>query len=324
MKSSKSDVSGGFTSDCLLHGPDILFFHLAAVFRGWMVHGTLTSSVLACAFLPLLKPLKPEHVTSMFCAIAGSSLILKQFEKTVLELWGGLLQSDGLQFGYKRGASTTQCTWLVQEVVQHYLRSGCHPVIAVLDCSRAFALARWDELFERLLARLPAIVVRVLLYSYENQYAWTRWGQARSRQFQIHNGTREGSMFSPDAWSAYTDPLLKRLRTLGVGCRLAGMFMGAFFYSDDQLLIAPNRRAMEIMLREVENFAQNSNIQFSTDPDPARSKSKLIFVCGRQPGLAKPAPLFLCGRPLPWVSTASQLGHEIHESGDMHHDATVK
>ena len=74
--------------------------------------------------------------------------------------------------------------------------------------------------------------------------------------------------------------------------------MGAFLYSDDQLLIAPNRRAMELMLAVVEQFAAESNIQFSTDPDPAKSKCKLVFVCGRQLGLAKPAPLPLCGRPL--------------------------
>ena len=324
MKHQKTDVSGGFTSDCLLHGPDILFDQLAAVFRGWMVHGTVTSSVLACAFLPLIKPQKPSDVTSSFRAIAGSSLVLKVFEKTILEVWGSLLASDGLQFGYKKGASTTQATWLVQEVVQHYLRNGSHPIIAVLDCSRAFALARWDQMFQRLLARLPAIIVRVIMYSYENQYAWARWGNARSQRFRIQNGIREGSIFSPDAWTTYTDPLLLRLRALGVGCHLAGLFMGAMIYSDDQILLAPNRRAMELMLREVELFAQESNILFSTDPDPAKSKSKLIFVCGRQPGLAKPAPLLLCGRQLPWVSTASHLGHELHETGEMTHDAEVK
>ena len=74
----------------------------------------------------------------------------------------------------------------------------------------------------------------------------------------------------------------------------------------------------------MEKFAIESNIQFSTDPDPAKSKSKLIFVCGRKPGLAKPASLLLCGQPLPWVSTASHLGHELHESGDFRHDVLVK
>ena len=208
--------------------------------------------------------------------------------------------------------------------MQHYLRNGSNPIIAVLDCSRAFDLARWDRLFERLLARLPAIVVRVLLYAYENQYAWARWGRARSDRFSIRNGTRQGSVFSPDAWTCYTDPLMQQLRTLGVGCQLAGLFMGAFLYSDDQLLLAPNRRAMELMLEEVERFAAVSNIQFSTDPDPSKSKSKLIFVCGHQTGLAKPAPLMLCGQPLPWVAAATHLGHELHETGEMRHDATVK
>ena len=38
----------------------------------------------------------------------------------------------------------------------------------------------------------------------------------------------------------------------------------------------------------------------------------------------KPAPLILGGRELPWVATASHLGHELHESGNMEHDAKVK
>ena len=55
MKPSKADVSEGFTSDSLLHAPDSLFDLLASVYRSWLIHGTVTPSLLACAFLPLLK-----------------------------------------------------------------------------------------------------------------------------------------------------------------------------------------------------------------------------------------------------------------------------
>ena len=48
---------------------------------------------------------------------------------------------------------------------------------------------------------------------------------------------------------------------------------------------------MENILNEVETFSQESNIEFSTEPDPSKSKSKLISVCGRQPSLAKPGQL---------------------------------
>ena len=87
--------------------------------------------------------------------------------------------SDGLQFGYKVGASTTQCTWLVQEVVQLYLRHGSHPLVAMLDCSKAFDLARWDVLFSCVLERnLPVAVMRLLIAIYQDQFAWVQWGGA--------------------------------------------------------------------------------------------------------------------------------------------------
>ena len=180
-------------------------------------------------------------------AIARSSLILKLSENTVLELWGGLLQSDGLKFGFKRGASTTQCTWLVQEVIQHNLRSGSNPALPswitpgrLIWPAGTSSSSCCCQLLPTV-AKLPAIVVTVLLYSYENQFSWARWGTARSAQFRIKNGTHQGFMYSPDTWCCCTDPLLERLQALGVGCRLAGLLMGAFLYSDDHLLIAPNR-----------------------------------------------------------------------------------
>ena len=47
----------------------------------------------------------------------------------------------------------------------------------VLDCTKAFDLAKFSILFKRLLARgMPVVVVRVLAHSYIEQEAWVRWG----------------------------------------------------------------------------------------------------------------------------------------------------
>ena len=326
LKPKKSDVSGGFTSDAILNSPDILFVHLAAVFRDWVVHGTVTPSLLACAFLPLLKnSLKDPADTGSYRAIAGSSLILKLFEKTVLLLWGDSLSSDTLQFGFKSGVSTTQCSWLVQEVVGHFLREGSHPLVVVLDCSKAFDLCRFDKLFGSVLEKgMPPIIVRVLMYMYEEQFAWVRWGNARSARFLISNGTRQGSIASPCLWSVYLDPLLKYLRKLGVGCHVGDVFLGVMAYADDLVLLAPNRAAAAQMIDACESWAKENNVLFSTDPNPSKSKSKVIFMCGQQRQLSKPAPLRLCGRDLPFVETATHLGHELHETGTMDYDTRVK
>ena len=60
---------------------------------------------------------------------------MKLFDKVVLLLWGHLLSTDSLQFGYKVGTSTTQCSWLVTEVANHFLRQGTCPIITLLDCT---------------------------------------------------------------------------------------------------------------------------------------------------------------------------------------------
>ena len=77
---------------------------------------------------------------------------------------------------------------------------------------------------------LPAIIIRVIVRVYEDQYAWVKWGNTRSSVFSIVNGTRQGSILSPALFAVYMDDLLVELRRLGVGCKVADVFMG---YCDD-------------------------------------------------------------------------------------------
>ena len=83
-------------------------------------------------------------------------------------MWGELLDTDSMQFGFKAGVSTTQCTWVVNEVTNYYMRRGTAVTACLLDCSKAFDKCRFDKLFEKLIRKgLPAVVVRVLIYIYE-------------------------------------------------------------------------------------------------------------------------------------------------------------
>ena len=252
-------------------------------------------------------------------------LILKTFELVILNLWGHLLSSDSLQFGYKAKTSTIHCTWLVSEVVQHMLRGGINPILTVLDCSKAFDKCKFSILFNRLLDKgLPPIVVRIIVFIYTEQFCWVKWGDSKSSFFKVTNGTRQGAILSPFFWAVYADPLISRLRSLGVGVHIGGLFMGCVLYADDLLLIAPSRSAMQRMLEEINAFAKEVNITFSSDEDPNKSKSKCIFVIGKKANITKPAPLMLGDHQLPFVSKAEHLGNILSESGDMELDASSK
>ena len=111
------DVSGGFTSDSLLNGPDIMFDQIETGFRSFLTLGTVTSYLLACCFLPVIKVTKDAADTGSHRANGGSSLILKVFEKVTLVVWGYLLSSDTVQFGSK------QKTMFLKIIITNTLRS---------------------------------------------------------------------------------------------------------------------------------------------------------------------------------------------------------
>ena len=66
IEPDKWDVSEGYTSDSILNAPDSFFDMLASVYRSWLVHGSVTLTLLSCFFLPLLKSFlkNPEEINS--------------------------------------------------------------------------------------------------------------------------------------------------------------------------------------------------------------------------------------------------------------------
>ena len=282
IKPGKSDVSESYTSDAILNAPDSFFNLLAMVYRSWIIHGTVSLPLLACAFLPLVKGRKDPAKIDSYRAIAGSALLLKLFDKVILLIWGHFLASGSLQFSYKSGTGTTQCSWMVMEVAQHFLKRGTPCMVTVLDCSKAFDMVKFSTLFRKLAtAGLPPIIVRVLVFVYEEQFAWVKWGKAKSKQFSIVNGTRQGSVLSPSLSSLYMDELLIKLRNLGIGCHISGVFFGAALYADDLVLLAPSRNALQKMLDLCSEYAGEHNLVFSTDPNPDLSKTNVCTWWGR-------------------------------------------
>ena len=297
-------MSESYTSDVFLNAPDILFLHLSEIFKSFLFHGTVTLEILSCAFMPLFKGgLKSANKSDSYRTLAGASRLLKLFEYVVLDLWGHLLATDSMQFGFKSGVSTTQCTWLVLEVATYFMRRGVSVNSCLLDCSKAFDKCRFDKLFTTMLSKsVPAVVVRALVFAYQEQKGWIRTGERNSDTFQISNGTRQGSVLSPLLFTAcYLDGLIVKLRKMELGCFVEGWWMGCLGYCDDLILLAPNREVLQKMVSVCEEYGEEMNLEFSTDPVPAKSKTKCILFSGTHKRVSYPKAVKLKGKELPWV-----------------------
>ena len=115
---------------------------------------------------------------------------------------------------------------------------------------------------------------------------------------------------SPSLFCVYLDTLLARLRESGVGCHLGGSYCGAFGYADHVTLLSPSRQGLQIMLNICEEFSSSHSMLFSTDPVPAKSKTKCMFF-SRMRSSDQIHNVKLNGDTLPWVDTAKHLGNYL-------------
>ena len=323
MRSGKIDVTQGYSSDVFSHAPPMLCKLLAEVFRSYLVHGTITVSILACSFMPLLKSARKDATKfDSWRAVAGASQLLKLFEYVLLNIWGHHLESDTLQFGFKPGTGTDQCTWLIHAVAEHCIHQGSPTLCCLLDVRKGFPSVRFGDLFEICLKKkkLPAIVCRVLVFMYKEQSGFIFIKGRRSPAFSLSNGMREGAACSPILWAVYADGLLVVLRESGLGCKVAGLWVGGVLYADDLALLAPTRAVLARMLALVESYGASLNLTFSS------CKSFCIYFVGPKASrkVVYPARLNLNGVELPWKESAVHLGHTLHQDLTFKADARVR
>ena len=231
----------------------------------------------------------------------------------IIDRYGHLLRTNDFQFGFQPCSSTSLCSWMVFETIDCYLRHGSTVYGCLLDCTKAFDTIMHSKLFEKLIAaKVPPIVIRILICIYRKQTAKVRWKGYHSEEFPIRNGVRQGAVISPLFFNFYMNELFNLLSRSGSGCSIENFYAGCFAYADDIFLISASRSGLQDMLNIANKYVEEHNISFSTNKDPSKSKTKGV-VFSRKKLNFEPEPLVLNNAKLPWVHQAKYLGNEIED-----------
>ena len=177
---------------------------MAAIFRGFLLHGHISSVLLLATLVPIVKD-KLGNICSSdnYRSIAISSLILKIFDWVTILLYGDKLGLDELQFSYQPNISTNMCTWMAIETIDYFTRNGSDVYVCTMDMSKAFDKVRHSLLFKKLVSKgLPEIYSRLLIVTYRGQSANVRWNNTFSKQFPHRNNELCQEFY-------FTDPNLK-------------------------------------------------------------------------------------------------------------------
>jgi len=118
LKRGKRDGFSGLMSDHVLNACDELFIHISLLLSSMLVHGTPSGDLLVSTIVPIPKGKTGNRTASSnYHAIALSSIFGKIFDKIVLSLYSDSIATSHLQFGFKKGHSTTMCSLVVRETI---------------------------------------------------------------------------------------------------------------------------------------------------------------------------------------------------------------
>ena len=321
LKKSKSDVEYDWGSDALLYGADVLAEPLAKMFRIFITHGHISKFLLLCSLVPIVKdPLGDKTSSANYRAIAISSLMMKVFDWIILLLFEKDLAPNQYQYGFMKNASTVMCSWVVLESINYFTNRNTPVYCCLLDLTKAFDKVDHFAMFKKLRSRLPAIFIRVIIYSYINQACQVKWNDTKSKYFKVTNGVRQGAVISPIFFNIYLDDIFMLMLKSGFGCRIGDHFYGMHGYADDCVLLSPDREGLQQMLNICKEYFDENRITISTNIIANKSKTKCILFGSN----ATPYPIMLEGRALPWVDKWPHLGNLFHKDESMHHDMLRK
>ena len=308
LKKHKTDGDTGHNSNHLIHGTNLLNVYLAKLLTLLLSHGYVPEQMRLSTIIPIVKNNQASLKSSNnHRGIALSSIISKAMDIIILKSQQKELATSNLQFGFTEKTSTTHCTFVVEEVINYYVKNGSSVYVTLLDASKALDRVQKDKLFKILSERkMCAIIMRFLCSMYINQMCRVKWSDSLSSKFNVENGVKQGGVLSPKLFNVYIDVLLERLRTKGTGCYVGNRFMGAFSYADDIILMSPSITALKSLLNVCEEFSADYNINFNA------SKSKLIVY-----GDSRKVDVFLQGNKISLSDSEKHVGNLLSNRADL-------
>ena len=298
-KSSASFVK----AEHIIYGSPKLAWHLHLLFNAMIQHSYVPLEFLNGVISPIIKDTEGNHSDPQnYRGLTLGVVFAYLFEHALLLKIGHLLNTDSLQFGYKKGHSTSHAIYSLRECIEYFTSRGSNVFAAFLDCTKGFDKVCHSGIYIKLIKRgIPLCILNLLIYWYANLTSTVKWNGTFSESFRVFSGVRQGGVLSPHLFAIYIDDLIVKLRSLKNGCYIADLFLACIVYADDICLLAPTRSAMQLLLNTCEEYGLSWCLTYN----PKKTK---VMIFGND--LDSPS-LSMYGNLLDYVRDYKYLGVNV-------------
>jgi hypothetical protein len=289
----------------VLYSNPAIYVALKLLFNSMLQFGIVPKGFGCSVITPVIKSKdKSVNDAANYRPVSVISIVSKIFEACLLVTMEPMLVSHSNQFGFVKNGGCNKALYMLSSVVNYFTEKQSNVYMCALDAAKAFDRINHYYLLTCLMDRgVPCCIVNTLFAWFRNMNGCVKWNNDYSQYFNIMSGVPEGSLLGPRLYNVVMDKLLQVLEKSGLGCYVAGNFVGAIAYADDLVVLSASVRHLQIILNICVEFGKCCDLLFNSD------KSQCGFV-GRSL-LPQPANVLLCNHVLQWSTCFVYLGIEF-------------
>ena len=219
--------------------------------------------------------------------------------------------STDSQFGFKPGYSTVDAIFVLQNLIEMYLKKKQKLYCVFVDLKRAFDTVYRNGLWYKLIKYgVDGKLIRLFRSVYSSVNSCVRHLNCLSDFFKADIGLFQGEIMSPILFSLFINDIESSLQTNTLdGITLDQITIYLLLFADDAVLISDSREGLQNSLSQLESYCKKWKVTVNVN------KTKVMIF---QRGGRFPQETFTySGEDLEIVREFNYLGYVVSSGGTM-------
>ncbi|MCG8046395.1 MAG: reverse transcriptase domain-containing protein, partial [Candidatus Thiodiazotropha endolucinida] len=248
----------GVTAEHIYHGGPILLNTVKSLTNTILVSNTVPASLKLGILNPVYKNKGNIKDSQYYRGITITPVLTRLIEAILkARIKPALLsQQNAFQRGFTENSSPMNCSLIVEEFYRNNRDLSKPTYIGFMDAKSAFDVVIHSNLMRRLynvgVEPNEWLTINSL---HHNSLTAVKWKGELSSTFVNCQGVRQGGVLSADLYKLYNNPLLDRIKSLGIGARIGDIDIQAPTCADDLTVLSNNPYDLQLLFNVCKDFS---------------------------------------------------------------------